>query len=107
MRPRLAPRSGYREVVTASEAAPPDKLPSPAAATEAEVIGLAREIAGLADDGQGRRFRSSAWWSDRMLGWAMSHPSFRTALFRFVDVFPATEGDADVVRHLFGLEEEL
>lgn len=35
-----------------------------------------------------------------MLEWAMSHPSFKTQLFRFVDVFPATHGDADVVRHL-------
>src|SRR5690606_29909708 len=48
---------------------------------------------------RGRVFRSS-WWSDRMLSWAMSHPSFRTALFRFVDVFPATDDDEDVVRHL-------
>ena len=30
----------------------------------------------------------------------MNHPSFRTALFRFVDVFPATLDDADVARHL-------
>ncbi len=35
-----------------------------------------------------------------MLGWAMSHPSFKTQLFRFVDVFPATTGDADVLRHV-------
>ena len=35
-----------------------------------------------------------------MLGWAMSHPSFKTQLFRFVDVFPATSGDADVLQHL-------
>src|SRR5438067_1437158 len=35
-----------------------------------------------------------------MLEWAMSHPSFKTQLFRFVDVFPATSGDADVLRHL-------
>src|SRR5256885_10506898 len=41
-----------------------------------------------------------SWLSDRMLGWAMSHPSFKTQLFRFVDVFPATTGDADVLRHL-------
>ncbi len=40
------------------------------------------------------------WWSERMLGWAMSHPSFRTQLFRFVDVFPATVDDADIVAHL-------
>ena len=35
-----------------------------------------------------------------MLSWAMSHPSFKTQLFRFVDVFPATTDDADVLRHL-------
>src|SRR5205085_5489176 len=35
-----------------------------------------------------------------MLEWAMSHPSFKTQLFRFVDVFPATTSDADVMRHL-------
>ncbi len=35
-----------------------------------------------------------------MLEWAMSHPSFKTQLFRFVDVFPATTDDADVLRHL-------
>ena len=35
-----------------------------------------------------------------MLEWAMSHPSFKTQLFRFVDVFPATTSDADVLRHL-------
>src|SRR5262245_39006797 len=36
-----------------------------------------------------------------MLDYAMSHPSFRTQLFRFVDVFPATaEDDREVLRHL-------
>ena len=30
----------------------------------------------------------------------MSHPSFKTQLFRFVDVFPATTDDEDVLRHL-------
>src|SRR5260221_4005628 len=41
-----------------------------------------------------------SWWSDRMLAWAMSHPSFKTQLFRFVDVFPAMAGDADVLKHV-------
>src|SRR5438094_4298558 len=39
-------------------------------------------------------------WSGRILDWAMSHPSFKTQLFRFVDVFPATTDDADVLRQL-------
>ena len=35
-----------------------------------------------------------------MLDWAISHPSFKTQLFRFVDVFPATSDDEDVLAHL-------
>jgi len=66
---------------------------------EAEVSALAHRIADL---GAGERsdIVQSSWWSERMLEWAMSHPSFKTQLFRFVDVFPATTGDADVLRHL-------
>ena len=40
------------------------------------------------------------WWNARLLGWAMAHPSFKTQLFRFVDVFPATHGEKDILRHL-------
>ncbi len=40
------------------------------------------------------------WWNDRLIDWSMSHPSFKTQLFRFVDVFPATSDDGDVLRHL-------
>jgi RHH-type proline utilization regulon transcriptional repressor/proline dehydrogenase/delta 1-pyrroline-5-carboxylate dehydrogenase len=65
---------------------------------DAEVASLARRIAALGEGSAGV-FRSG-WWNDRMLQWAMSHPSFKTQLFRFVDVFPATTSDADVVRHL-------
>ena len=35
-----------------------------------------------------------------MLDWAMSRPAFKTQLFRFVDVFPALDGNEDVARHL-------
>ncbi|HEV3354565.1 MAG TPA: proline dehydrogenase family protein, partial [Acidimicrobiales bacterium] len=70
-----------------------------ASALESEVSALAHRIADL---GAGERsdIVQSSWWSERMLEWAMSHPSFKTQLFRFVDVFPATTGDADVLRHL-------
>src|SRR5207248_10228403 len=66
---------------------------------DAEVTDLARRIAEVGSDQAASVYRMS-WWSDRMLGWAMSHPSFKTQLFRFVDVFPATTGDADVLRHI-------
>ena len=68
-------------------------------ADEDEVTALARRIAELGSDEKAGVFRMS-WWSDRMLSFAMSHPSFKTQLFRFVDVFPATTGDADVLRHI-------
>jgi RHH-type proline utilization regulon transcriptional repressor/proline dehydrogenase/delta 1-pyrroline-5-carboxylate dehydrogenase len=69
-----------------------------AAPLDADVTSLARELARMA--GERSRVVQSSWWSEHMLEWAMSHPSFRTQLFRFVDVFPATTDDADVLRHL-------
>ncbi|MDQ3640850.1 MAG: proline dehydrogenase family protein [Actinomycetota bacterium] len=60
---------------------------------------LARHLAELGGE-ERSGIVSSSWWNERMLEWAMSHPSFKTQLFRFVDVFPATTGDDDVVRHL-------
>jgi RHH-type proline utilization regulon transcriptional repressor/proline dehydrogenase/delta 1-pyrroline-5-carboxylate dehydrogenase len=70
-----------------------------ATALDTSTTALARRLAELG--GKERSgIVSSSWWSERMLEWAMSHPSFKTQLFRFVDVFPATTDDEDVVRHL-------
>ncbi|MGI8683779.1 MAG: L-glutamate gamma-semialdehyde dehydrogenase [Acidimicrobiales bacterium] len=66
---------------------------------DSDVGALARQIAELGAGERARVFNMS-WVSERMLGWAMSHPSFKTQLFRFVDVFPATGDDADVLRHI-------
>ncbi|HUP84849.1 MAG TPA: proline dehydrogenase family protein [Acidimicrobiales bacterium] len=66
---------------------------------DAEVTELARRIADLGAGEQSRVFHMS-WWSERMLTWAMAHPDFKTQLFRFVDVFPATTGADDVLRHI-------
>ena len=66
---------------------------------DSEVGALARRIAELGS-GEKARVYNMSWVSERMLGWAMSHPSFKTQLFRFVDVFPATGDDADVLRHI-------
>ena len=70
-----------------------------ASPADREVAALARRIAELGAGEKARVFNLS-WWSERMLGWAMAHPSFKTQLFRFVDVFPATGDDADVLRHI-------
>ncbi|HEX4868127.1 MAG TPA: proline dehydrogenase family protein [Acidimicrobiales bacterium] len=66
---------------------------------ERDTQALARRIAELGEGERSRVFRMS-WWSDRMMDWAMSRPAFKTQLFRFVDVFPALEGNDDIARHL-------
>ena len=66
---------------------------------EREVQALAREIAAAGASERANLFHLG-WWSERMLDWAMSHPSFKTQLFRFVDVFPACRDDAEVLRHV-------
>src|SRR3954463_3333320 len=71
----------------------------PTTSIDKATTALARHLADLGG-GERSGIVSSSWWSERMLEWAMSHPSFKTQLFRFVDVFPATTGDADVLRHL-------
>jgi RHH-type proline utilization regulon transcriptional repressor/proline dehydrogenase/delta 1-pyrroline-5-carboxylate dehydrogenase len=68
-------------------------------ALERDTQTLARRIAELGEGERSRVFRMS-WWSDRMMDWAMSRPAFKTQLFRFVDVFPALEGNDDIARHL-------
>jgi RHH-type proline utilization regulon transcriptional repressor/proline dehydrogenase/delta 1-pyrroline-5-carboxylate dehydrogenase len=68
-------------------------------ALEGEVDALARRLAELGTGERSKVFRMS-WWSERMLDWAMARPAFKTQLFRFVDVFPALDGNDDVARHL-------
>jgi RHH-type proline utilization regulon transcriptional repressor/proline dehydrogenase/delta 1-pyrroline-5-carboxylate dehydrogenase len=66
---------------------------------ESRVAATARRIAELGGDEGSSVYRMS-WWSERLLDWAMDHPEFKAQLFRFVDVFPALDGDDDVARHL-------
>ena len=57
---------------------------------------------GIAEAGRGEHahvFRLGGW-SERMLDWALTHPDFKTQLFRLVDVFPACTSDGDVLRHV-------
>src|SRR5687768_2444934 len=69
------------------------------AGVERDAQALARRIAELGEGERSKVFRMS-WWSDRMMDWAMSRPAFKTQLFRFVDVFPALDGNDDIARHL-------
>src|SRR5215471_8861237 len=66
---------------------------------ERDTVALARRLAALGESDQDGR-RSGSWWSERVMDSAMARPAFKTQLFRFVDVFPALDGDADVARHI-------
>ncbi|MBA2279655.1 MAG: proline dehydrogenase family protein, partial [Acidimicrobiia bacterium] len=65
---------------------------------EEQVRSIALRLAELGSSGRSKLFKGSAF-SERMMDWAMSRPAFKTQLFRFVDVFPALEGDDDVLGH--------
>jgi len=69
------------------------------APSERDVQTLARRIAEAGGEENSPLFRGS-WASERLLDWAMARGSFKTQLFRFVDVFPACRDDEDVMRHL-------
>jgi RHH-type proline utilization regulon transcriptional repressor/proline dehydrogenase/delta 1-pyrroline-5-carboxylate dehydrogenase len=66
---------------------------------EARIFSLGSEILSEARRRRGGVF-SSKFWSDQLMSWTMKDPAFKTQLFRFVDVFPALRGDAQVHEHL-------
>ncbi len=39
-------------------------------------------------------------WSDKLMGWAIRDPAFKTQLFRFVDTFPSLHDSQEVYDHL-------
>jgi RHH-type proline utilization regulon transcriptional repressor/proline dehydrogenase/delta 1-pyrroline-5-carboxylate dehydrogenase len=67
---------------------------------DAEVKDLARRILAAAEPTWRERARRSIDVDERLLEWAIARPEFKTNLFRFVDVLPACDGDAEVLRHL-------
>ena len=66
---------------------------------ERETVALARRLAALGESERSAG-RSTSWWSERVMDWAMARPAFKTQLFRFVDVFPALSDEGDVARHI-------
>lgn len=41
-----------------------------------------------------------SWWRGKALSWTLKNPSFKTRLFRFIDVLPALETPHQVLSHL-------
>lgn len=68
------------------------------APSDNEVRDLARHMAKLSS-AKSNVYRMS-WWNEKLMSMAMSRPDFKAQLFRFVDVFPATTSDKDILRHV-------
>ncbi|MBG84155.1 MAG: 1-pyrroline-5-carboxylate dehydrogenase [Phycisphaerae bacterium] len=64
--------------------------------------------AGLLEDAQKERsgVLSSAFWSDKLMNWAMKDEGFKVQLFRFIDTFPTLKTPAQVHSHLMDYLEQ-
>ena len=43
---------------------------------------------------------NKAWWQGQLMEFAMKDESFKTEMFRFVDVFPVLQSSSEIYRHL-------
>ncbi len=43
---------------------------------------------------------SAAFWSDKLIDWAMKDEAFKVQLFRFVDTFPMLKTPQEIHEHL-------
>jgi len=66
---------------------------------DAETLQLGRELWNALDDRRPTIF-DRRWWLDHLLEWAMSDPSVKVQMFRFVDVLPTLKSSESIARHL-------
>lgn len=66
---------------------------------QAEIESLGLNIFQKASEDNGSIF-SRDWWYGRIMEWSMKNESFKTQMFRFVDVLPYLNSGKDVARHL-------
>ncbi|MCH2161132.1 MAG: proline dehydrogenase family protein [Phycisphaerales bacterium] len=69
------------------------------AAVEARIQEIGRELLSRSrDDRSG--LLSAAFWSDKLMDWAMKDEAFKVQLFRFVDAFPMLRTPQQIHEHL-------
>lgn len=57
---------------------------------ETEILETGEKLFSNIKDSQKKLF-SKKWWYGHLMQWTLSNPSFKTPLFRFVDVFPSLD----------------
>ena len=66
---------------------------------EERVRALGGELVKLTK-GQKPSVFNKAWWQGQVMEWSMKDETFKTEMFRFVDVFPVLKDPDEVYRHL-------
>ncbi|MDP7070193.1 MAG: proline dehydrogenase family protein [Phycisphaerales bacterium] len=85
------------------EPAEPEAVPTGTSPFSSQTEAAATRIGtGLLRDADrhARGLLSAAFWSDKLMDWAMKDEAFKVQLFRFVDCFPALSSKQDVHEHL-------
>ncbi|MCB0407805.1 MAG: proline dehydrogenase family protein, partial [Bdellovibrionales bacterium] len=68
-------------------------------ATQSEILNKGQEILnGM--EGDGKSLFNKDWWYGQIMDWSMRNESFKTQMFRFVDVLPYLNSGSEVARHL-------
>ncbi|HEY0947278.1 MAG TPA: L-glutamate gamma-semialdehyde dehydrogenase [Opitutaceae bacterium] len=75
-------------------------FPAPDPALESRVRALGDELFALMEAHPAPGIFSKKGAYARLMEWSMRDPAFKAQLFRFVDVLPALDSSAEIVRHL-------
>ena len=67
---------------------------------QAAVKAKGEEIFAQVDEGGGPSLFSRNFWYGEIMDWSMKNESFKTQMFRFVDVLPYLNSGSEVARHL-------
>ncbi len=74
-------------------------IPMHAAVDQADIERIGRELFARVRERESTPL-GRAWWTERVLEWAMHDPHFKTDLFRFVDVLPTLRTPDALTRHM-------
>lgn len=75
------------------------KGPNSAIATQAEILSKGQSILNDMPTDSKSIFNKD-WWYGQIMDWSMKNESFKTQMFRFVDVLPYLNSGSEVARHL-------
>lgn len=96
-----APPASVPTVVipTPIENDPGREIPPADPAVERRILEIGAEYLDLARGGKAGLL-NAAFWSDKLMDWAMQDEAFKVQLFRFVDAFPMLRTPEQIHEHL-------